>query len=283
MYLIVENFLKLLKAARGIVIFTVFVFSVNCHAEPKLYFVQSDQLEAPHELTDENQTVVWKADYKPFGEVVPQEDPDGNGAVVRFNLRFPGQYYDAETGLYYNYYRYYDPTLGRYVQSDPIGLAGGMNTYGYVYQNPLNFNDPLGLLALEEAAGSSGAALGAALGLGGGNTSSTNQSNILGSITCPYCSNVSGSNTQNSEFWDWYDKKHPSDGSDGEDTDQKKQCPPPSRHDCYAKYLIDISTCKAVNRLRGTEAGAKCYSSASERYSACLANRPLPPLNVWNN
>jgi len=64
---------------------------------------------------------------------------------VAYNLRFPGQYYDAETGTHYNFYRDFDPSIGRYLESDPIGLWGGLNTYAYVEQQPLKLKDPLGL------------------------------------------------------------------------------------------------------------------------------------------
>jgi len=96
--------------------------------------------------------VRWRWDTSPFGEFAPNDNPAGLGAFT-FNVRFPGQYYDAESGLFYNYFRDYDPQTGRYVQSDPIGLAGGINTYAYVASNPLSFADPFGLLEIDRAGG----------------------------------------------------------------------------------------------------------------------------------
>lgn len=77
--------------------------------------------------------------------MLPNEDVDANGQILTMPLRHPGQYYDAEVGTFYNYFRDYNPATGRYVESDPIGLQGGMNTYGYVYENPLIYFDFYGL------------------------------------------------------------------------------------------------------------------------------------------
>ena len=112
-----------------------------------VYYIHSDHLGTPYALTDGSGQVVWRADYAPFGQAEVDEDPDGDGNRVTFNLRFPGQYYDAETGLHYNYFRYYDPATGRFITSDPIGLEGGLNSYLYANANPLFYTDPLGLFS----------------------------------------------------------------------------------------------------------------------------------------
>ncbi|ANG64294.1 hypothetical protein A8C75_18655 [Marinobacterium aestuarii] len=125
----------------------------------EIYFIHSNQINAPAALTDSQGTVVWRWEPKPFGDSLADEDPDGDGQRFTLNLRFPGQYFDAETGLYYNYFRDYDPATGRYIESDPIGLQGGLNTYSYVYSNPLVRFDALGLWSFN---------MEAYLGIGGG-------------------------------------------------------------------------------------------------------------------
>lgn len=111
----------------------------------QVYFIQADHLNTPRLITDAAANVVWRWDSDAFGSTPPDEDPSASGTLFVFNPRFPGQYFDAETGLHYNYFRDYDPRTGRYIQSDPIGLTGGINTYAYVSSNPLDSFDPKGL------------------------------------------------------------------------------------------------------------------------------------------
>ena len=123
-------------------IITAFILAcpvASASGESAMYFVHSGHLGTPLKLTDESGTVVWAADYSPFGKASLQVSSVAN------NVRLAGQYSDLETGLHYNYFRDYDPNIGRYVKSDPIGLRGGYNTYVYVSNNPLRISDPLGL------------------------------------------------------------------------------------------------------------------------------------------
>jgi RHS repeat-associated protein len=102
------------------------------------YYTAPDHLGAPHQITDASQNVVWFWDHDPFGNGAPT-------GTLTYALRFPGQFYDPITGLYYNGFRDYDPATGRYIESDPIGLWGGVNTYAYVGGNPLASVDRYGL------------------------------------------------------------------------------------------------------------------------------------------
>lgn len=112
-----------------------------------IYWIHNDHLGRPLALTDEAGDVVWRlANTDSFGNAASiDEDPDNNSVNLTFNLRFPGQYFDQETDLHYNYFRYYDPSIGRYIESDPIGLKAGLNTYLYATGNPLSFVDFDGL------------------------------------------------------------------------------------------------------------------------------------------
>jgi RHS repeat-associated protein len=151
----------------------------------EVFYVHADHLGTPRMITrPADNAIVWRWDNaEPFGNSQPDENPSGLGAFA-YNLRFPGQYFDsetgthynyardydtaigryiqsdpigleggintyfdAETGTHYNYFRDYDPAIGRYIESDPIGLRGGINTYAYVRSRPLNLIDRLGLRA----------------------------------------------------------------------------------------------------------------------------------------
>ena len=120
--------------------------SVTVNAAAQLFFIHTDHLNTPRLITNNAGQAVWRWDQTdPFGGNPPNENPSGLGTFT-CNLRLPGQYFDQETNTHYNYYRDYDPSIGRYIQSDPIGLEGGINTYIYVNGNPVSIADPLGLL-----------------------------------------------------------------------------------------------------------------------------------------
>jgi RHS repeat-associated protein len=101
--------------------------------------------------TDQNGQEVWRWKSDAFGLGSAINAP--TSGLYSINLRFPGQYYDSESGLHYNYFRDYDPQTGRYVESDPIGLNGGLNTYGYVEGNPTSRIDFWGLASAFPGAG----------------------------------------------------------------------------------------------------------------------------------
>jgi len=138
---------------------------VAVNAIKALYFIHPDHLNTPRLVADATGTTVWRWDQaEPFGSNPADQDPDGNSVAFDLPLRLPGQRYDKETNLHYNYFRDYDPSLGIYKQFDPIGLRGGVNGYAYALQSPLAHTDedgqnPLAGVVAIVAVGAAGGAL----------------------------------------------------------------------------------------------------------------------------
>lgn len=173
----------MMRTIRLLLALLVLLLTGAAHGQT-LYYIHPDHLGTPRLIADEAGTTVWRWDNRePFGLSAPNEDADGNGQPLTFNLRFPGQYYDRETGTFYNGFRDYDPQTGRYIQSDPIGLDGGINTYGYVGGNPNNRIDPFGLQfgpGIGSGLGGSSSGLGAGAGLLGGGQTPGGSDNVSG-------------------------------------------------------------------------------------------------------
>jgi RHS repeat-associated protein len=121
------------------------VAQVDYSPSRQVLYLDGDHLNTPRAARDAAGKVGWRWDSDAFGSTLPNEDPDGDGNKTTVNLRFAGQYYDQETSVHYNYYRdVYDPVIGRYTQTDPIGLASGINPYLYADARPLRFVDATG-------------------------------------------------------------------------------------------------------------------------------------------
>jgi len=109
------------------------------------HYYQTDHLGTPLRMTTATGIISWQAQASTFGDTKIDMQIASTRLAAENNHRFPGQYYDAETGLHQNYFRDYEASLGRYVQRDPIGLRGGINVFGYVGAGPIGFVDPAGL------------------------------------------------------------------------------------------------------------------------------------------
>lgn len=123
----------------------LFIKTTNSNGQTSFGYFHHDQIQTPLQATDVTGNVVWSATYNVFGKAnVTTPLATADTPTINVNLRLSGQYEDSETGLYYNFHRYYDPETGRYVQSDPIGLVGGINRYAYAFNQPMKYTDPDG-------------------------------------------------------------------------------------------------------------------------------------------
>jgi RHS repeat-associated protein len=205
------------------------------------YYFANDHLGSGQALFNQAGQTVWQAQYDPFGAATISPD-----STLVNNLRLPGQYFDSETGLHYNWHRYYEPGLGRYLTPDPIGFEGGINLYVYGASNPINSIDPDGqvpwVLPILCAGGGCEAVAGAITGIGIG----------LGIGV----------------LWN--------ESTDNDGCDDLERV-------CQERYDSDVASCRNIGKRRGKAAAARCYKAAADRLAACLRNQPLPPLDVWNN
>ena len=224
---------------------SILSFTVNGSAgAAQVFYIHTDQLDTPRLITNSNNSAVWRWDnFDAFGDNPPNDDPSATGLHFIYNPRFAGQYFDKETRLNYNYFRDYDTGTGRYVESDPIGLAGGSySTYTYVKDSPLRFTDPSGLTPQGTA---NGAAIGASVvaaasvvvdaATGGANIAATPSeiaagAALGGAIGNAISNAMSGSESSSSSS---------SDSSSSSASDSKKDCGPEDKCKQRKNYCIN--------------------------------------------
>jgi RHS repeat-associated protein len=219
-------------------------------AVAQMYFIHPDHLNTPRAVSDASANVVWRWDQtEPFGDSVPNGDPGNTGNVFDFPLGLSLYYRDKETGMFYAKQRDgYSPEIGRFPQSDPIGLQGGLNLYQYAASNPLSNTDPEGLQAIPfprfpipgfPTRGGSGSS----------NSNSTGNSDLDRALGIP--------------------RSGPSSSS----SSSQSSCPPDDA--CEKLRERDEAACGLLSGTRyGSRGLALCMASAAQRYAECLRFGP---------
>ncbi|MDX1914886.1 MAG: RHS repeat-associated core domain-containing protein [Methylophilus sp.] len=234
----------------------------NPNADQVIY-LEVDHLNTPRIGRDQSGKKVWSWESDAFGSTLANEDPDNDGHKVIINLRFPGQQFDQESGLHYNHHRYYDPNLagGRYLNSDPSGLAGGLNNFGYANQSPLKYIDRNGKNPLVIGGV---AALGLGIGIG------------IGAIPNPLKPPVANNGNGN----DWpFDHPRPQT-PESYPVVEVPTAPFPDPRDCQGRYADDLERCQLKTETH-CYAGIDfdrlaCRYAAYKRFKACMqVNSPF--------
>ena len=130
--------IKISTCISMLVLLAILVMPSATYAEITVHYFHSDHLGTPRQITNQGADIVWSSKAFPFGK------RSGISHSIEWRTDFIGQRYDAESGLHYNFRRYYDSGIGRYLQTDPIGLRGGGNVYEYALSNPVKYADPRG-------------------------------------------------------------------------------------------------------------------------------------------
>ena len=239
---------------------------------PLIYYIHTDHLNAPRMVLDQANNLRWSWIAEPFGSTAPNANPQGLGAFT-LNLRFPGQYFDQESGLHYNYFRDYDPTIGRYAQSDPIGLEGGINTYSYVGGSPIGATDPTGQAA---------SAMPPAWMLFGCKTYCILAPEVETNVIARYQKNWAESEYRASpeyrqmvadryaaeemafwkDLWDWARGK-------AKDKAQQEICNGKNEDKCSCELNLDLANC-AANFAKGSIEFVKCVTNAKRKSEKCV-------------
>jgi RHS repeat-associated protein len=210
-----------------------------------VYTVQVDHLGTPYQVRTIEGKIVWRWEPDGYGRTAPNEDVDGDGKKLTLNVRFPGMYSDRESGFFYNWHRYYSPKIG-YISPDPIGIAGGLNTYAYVGGNPLSRTDPTGLIAAVDDAVVGGGLL------------------ILGCAASPGCRQVV-SNAMSTA----------ANGAGGAYNKVKEWCSGDSSREeckkrCVAQYERDAEECGVANAFWGKKGYQACMQRAGDYLGQCM-------------
>ncbi|WP_237384620.1 RHS repeat-associated core domain-containing protein [Xanthomonas campestris] len=245
-----------------------------------LYYIEPDHLGSPRVVIDPTRDVAvwtWSLKGEAFGNTAPNQDPDGDGAAMVLDMRFPGQRFDAASGLNQNYFRDYEAATGRYGQSDPIGLIGGLSTYSYVEATPFTSVDATGLQGVRRLPQPGQG------GFPGGYTNPNNPNNYGANGQPAYPPNPSAEqilggilaspmvSSSQSPLGQLINTSIALAGTLCEDDDGDK---------CEKQAQADEQMCRMAT-IPGTAPRARCWESVQARWGACRSGNPLPPLVIW--